>query len=57
MKREDFRQVVAQALDTLPEQFRERIQNVAVLVEDYPEEQRERQRPRGAPRRLPAPRF
>ncbi len=52
MTRDDFCRIVEGALDSLPEQFRERIHNVAVLVEDCPEEQRERQRPRGTPRRL-----
>ncbi len=52
MRREEFCQVVEQVLDTLPEQFRKRIHNIAVLVEDYPAEQQERMRPRGAPRRL-----
>jgi predicted Zn-dependent protease with MMP-like domain len=35
MKREHFVKVVEEALDSLP-QFRSRIQNVAVLVEDVP---------------------
>jgi predicted Zn-dependent protease with MMP-like domain len=39
MTREDFVRVVEEALDALPSQFRERIHNVAVLVEDYPSEQ------------------
>jgi len=32
----DFQQAVADALDSLPEEFRRRIENVAVLVEDLP---------------------
>ncbi len=36
MKREDFTKVVAEALDSLPKEFRHRIRNVAVLVEDLP---------------------
>jgi predicted Zn-dependent protease with MMP-like domain len=36
MKREDFTKVVAEALDSLPREFRQRIRNVAVLVEDLP---------------------
>ena len=36
MKREAFTKVVAEALDSLPKQFRRRIRNVAVLVEDLP---------------------
>jgi predicted Zn-dependent protease with MMP-like domain len=39
MKREEFRKVVAEVLDSLPRQFRHRIQNVAVLVEDLPPDQ------------------
>lgn len=49
MRRERFVKVVADVLDTLPRRFRERIHNVAVLVEDYPPEQR-------SPRRAPRPR-
>jgi len=36
MKREDFVKVGEEALDLLPEEFRNRIQNVAILVEDFP---------------------
>ena len=36
MKREDFDQAVGEALDSLPREFRARIRNVAVLVEDLP---------------------
>ncbi len=39
MKREDFVKVAEQTLDSLPEEFRTRIQNVAILVEDFPENQ------------------
>ncbi len=39
MTRERFRKLVAEALDSLPQRFRERIHNVAVVVEDYPAEQ------------------
>jgi predicted Zn-dependent protease with MMP-like domain len=39
MKRERFVKVVEQALDSLPQEFRSRIQNVAVLVEDVPPNQ------------------
>lgn len=50
-------ELVAEALDGLPREFRRRMKNVAVLVEDVPAEQRERQRsgtprPRNAPRTL-----
>ncbi len=39
MKREDFINVAEEALDSLPEEFRSRIQNVAILVEDFPPKQ------------------
>jgi predicted Zn-dependent protease with MMP-like domain len=40
MKREHFVEVVEEALDSLPQEFRSRIRNVAVLVEDMPPNQR-----------------
>jgi len=59
MNRERFVRIAAQVLDSLPRRFRERIHNVAVLVEDYPPEQRppsRRVRPRASaaapPKRL-----
>ena len=36
MPREDFTKVVEETLDSLPAEFRRRIRNVAVLVEDLP---------------------
>jgi len=36
MKREHFIKVVENSLDSLPEEFRSRIKNVAILVEDFP---------------------
>ena len=36
MKREHFARIVEEALDSLPQEFRSRIRNVAVLVEDLP---------------------
>jgi predicted Zn-dependent protease with MMP-like domain len=39
MKREHFVKVVEEALDSLPQEFRSRIQNVAVLVADVPPNQ------------------
>jgi len=47
MTREHFIEVVEEALDSLPEEFRSRIRNVAVLVEDLPPNQR---RPRAGQR-------
>ena len=40
MKREDFVKVAEETLDSLPEEFRSRIQNVVILVEDVPANQR-----------------
>ena len=39
MKREHFVKAVEETLDALPQEFRSRIQNVAVLVEDLPPNQ------------------
>ncbi len=39
MTREDFVNVAEETLDSLPEEFRSRIQNVAILVEDFPPDQ------------------
>jgi predicted Zn-dependent protease with MMP-like domain len=39
MSREMFEKLVAEALDALPAEFRKRIENVAVLVEDRPEQE------------------
>jgi predicted Zn-dependent protease with MMP-like domain len=39
MKREQFVKAVEEALDSLPQEFRSRIRNVAVLVEDLPPNQ------------------
>jgi len=39
MNREDFVKVAEETLDSLPEEFRNRIQNVVILVEDFPPNQ------------------
>ena len=39
MKREDFVRFAEEALDSLPQEFRSRIQNVAIVVEDLPPNQ------------------
>jgi predicted Zn-dependent protease with MMP-like domain len=39
MNRADFVNVAEEALDSLPEEFRSRIKNVAILVEDFPPKQ------------------
>ena len=36
MNREEFQQLVTRAVETLPEEFLERLENVVVVVEDYP---------------------
>ncbi len=36
MKRADFVKIVEDSLDALPQEFRIRIKNVAILVEDFP---------------------
>jgi predicted Zn-dependent protease with MMP-like domain len=36
MKRERFAEVAGEVLDSLPQEFRSRIRNVAILVEDLP---------------------
>jgi predicted Zn-dependent protease with MMP-like domain len=39
MTREDFLEFAEDTLDSLPEEFRSRIHNVAILVEDFPHNQ------------------
>ena len=46
MEREQFVKLVGEVLDALPEEFRKRIHNLAVLVEDEPP-RRLRRKPRG----------
>jgi len=41
MKREPFLELVREALDGLPGKFRGRMENLAVVVEDYPPEGRD----------------
>ena len=36
MTRERFRQLVAEAMDTIPAAFRQHLQNIAIVVEDEP---------------------
>ena len=36
MDRERFKQLVAMAVDALPEEFRARLENIAIVVEDAP---------------------
>jgi predicted Zn-dependent protease with MMP-like domain len=51
MKREHFVKIVEEALDSIPQEFRKRILNVAVLVEDLPPTQPSPPQP-GHPKRL-----
>jgi predicted Zn-dependent protease with MMP-like domain len=37
MDREDFEVLVAEALENLPQEFKDRLQNVAITVEDWPD--------------------
>jgi predicted Zn-dependent protease with MMP-like domain len=46
MEREAFAKVMQEVLDSLPEEFRDRIRNVAVLVKDYPPGQTPSSHPR-----------
>ena len=46
MEREQFAKVMQEVLDSLPEEFRSRIRNVAVLVEDLPPNQASSRKPR-----------
>lgn len=48
MEREKFVRLVEEALDSLPTGFRERMHNVAVLVENAPREQLQRRSSRNA---------
>jgi predicted Zn-dependent protease with MMP-like domain len=36
MEQEKFINIAQEALDSLPEEFRSRIQNGAILIEDFP---------------------
>ena len=49
MKRDEFVKIAEEVLDSLPEEFRSRIENVAILVEDFLPNQSSR---RGQQRRL-----
>jgi predicted Zn-dependent protease with MMP-like domain len=42
VERAHFEQLVSEAIDSLPEDFRRRMDNVAVVVEDYPSPREER---------------
>jgi predicted Zn-dependent protease with MMP-like domain len=39
MRREEFERIVAQAFEHLPEKFKSAVDNVGVVVEDYPDEE------------------
>ena len=36
MQREKFEQLVAEAVDSLPDEFKEKLENVAVVTQDWP---------------------
>lgn len=36
MRRERFEQLVAEAIESLPDEFKEKLENVAVVVQDWP---------------------
>ncbi len=38
MSREEFEQITEHAFESLPQRFREAIENVGVVIEDYPED-------------------
>lgn len=42
MEQREFEKLVAQALDSLPEAFREKLTNVAIIIEDLPPEEPKR---------------
>jgi predicted Zn-dependent protease with MMP-like domain len=50
MERKEFAKIMQKALDSLPEEFRDRIRNVAVLLEDFPSVQLST--PSGQPKKL-----
>ena len=53
MTRERFEELMEEALRELPAMFRDRLENLAIMVEDEPEGQLSlRHGPRGGPRRL-----
>jgi predicted Zn-dependent protease with MMP-like domain len=47
MEKEHFEQLVGEAIDSLPDDFRSRMNNVAVVVEDLPSPRDERRFARG----------
>jgi predicted Zn-dependent protease with MMP-like domain len=36
MQRERFEQLVAEAIESLPDEFKEKLENVAVMIQDWP---------------------
>ena len=47
MDRERFEELVAEAIDNLPDDFRDKMNNVAIVVEEYPSPRDERRVARG----------
>jgi predicted Zn-dependent protease with MMP-like domain len=50
MERKEFAKIMQEVLNSLPEEFRDRIRNVAVLLEDFPSVQLST--PSGQPKKL-----
>ena len=50
MERKEFAKIMQEVLDSLPKEFRDRIRNVAVLLEDFPSVQLST--PSGQPKKL-----
>ena len=44
---EEFKEVVAQAVENLPEEFKAKLDNIEVVVEDYPPPEFQKRLPRG----------
>jgi predicted Zn-dependent protease with MMP-like domain len=44
---EEFKEVVAQAMDSLPDEFKDKLENIEVVVEDFPPPDVKREFPRG----------
>jgi len=44
---DEFKEVVAQAMDSLPEEFKAKLENIEVVIEDFPPADIKREFPRG----------
>jgi predicted Zn-dependent protease with MMP-like domain len=43
MRRDEFEKLIQEAVRELPEEFRKRLENVAIILEDYPSEELKKQ--------------